>query len=109
MSDCGLIVQKEETYDARYYSGCYEFGTATGGRAIIVNAPKLLVSFAPGTADLGGPLPPAASIAALAAGPKVGAPTAVMPDAAALTALAQKYSAKPDWDGRLAMAACPGT
>ena len=31
LSDCGLVLQKWETYDHRYFNGVYEWGTATGG------------------------------------------------------------------------------
>jgi len=100
LADCGVLVQKEETYDIRYYTGSYEWGTGTGGRAILVNAPKLVVTLAPGKAELGAMAPPV-DVAAIAAGAKVGTPTAMMPDPAALAALATQSATKPagmtDW------------
>ena len=46
---CGFIVSKLETYDARYFTGVYEWATATGGRAILIRTPHLVVSFSPRT------------------------------------------------------------
>ncbi|MCY3022076.1 MAG: hypothetical protein NTW87_23940, partial [Planctomycetota bacterium] len=112
LADCGFIVRKWETYDHRYYNGCYEWATATGGRAIIIGTPSLVVTFRlPGTRSTsnmspGGTakveLPPAADIAALAAALKQngkgGKPTAVMPTPAELEQLAKRYAlAKPAW------------
>jgi hypothetical protein len=94
LADCGVLVQKEEQWDHRYYQGAYEWCTGTGPRAILVKQPQLVVTFAPGKADLGGALPPPADIAALS---KQGGPTAVMPDRAALLALDQQRSVKPAW------------
>jgi hypothetical protein len=91
-ADCGLLIQKWETYDHRYYTGCYEWSTACGGRAIVVGAPKLVVTFAPGRTDVG-QLPPPADLAAQ----KGGAPTAIMPDIGKLTAFAESRAAKPAW------------
>jgi hypothetical protein len=100
-ADNGLLIQKEETYDAKFFAGVYEFATATGPRAIVINRPSLQVTFASGKTDLGGALAKPADIAALASGPKVGAPTAVLPDEAALKRVALKLSTKPqnmpDW------------
>ena len=45
---CGFIIRKMETYDARYFtsaSGAYEWATATGGRAILIRTPRLVVTF----------------------------------------------------------------
>lgn len=97
LADCGVLIQKEEQWDHRYYQGAYEWCTGTGPRAILVKQPQLVVSFAPGKADLGGALPPPADVAALAKGPAQGAPTAVMPDRAALLALDKQRSVKPAW------------
>lgn len=104
-ADAGMLVKKWETYDARFYNGAYEWGTGTGGRAIVVDKPKLVVTFAAGKADLGGPLPPAANIEALAAKAKAdgsgGKPTAVIPTEQELEVIAKKFSQKPafleDW------------
>ena len=94
LADCGVLVQKEEQWDHRYYQGAYEWCTGTGPRAIVVKQPQLVVTFAAGKADLGGALPPPVDVAAL---PKQGGPTAVMPDRAALLALDKQRSVKPAW------------
>ncbi len=96
-ADCGVLVQKEETYDAMYYGGAYEWATATGGRAILVKTPKLVVTLAPGKAELGGNLPAAADVAALKAAGPAGAPTAVMPSADQLAKWTAQYAKKPEW------------
>jgi hypothetical protein len=98
-ADCGLIVAKQELYDARYFMGAYEFTPSVGGRAIIIQAPQLVVTLQPGAAvQLA--LPPAADIAALArqhqAQPK-GAATAVVPTAAQVAQLNERFLARPTW------------
>ena len=95
-ADCGVLLAKEEAWDHRFYTGSYEFATATGSRAIRIGRPRLELIFSPGISALDAPLPPAPSLAELAARPS-GAPTARMPDAAGLTALANARSGKPDW------------
>lgn len=95
LADCGFLLQKEETYDHRYFRGVYEWATASGGRGIILGTPKLEVTFAPGQEDLGA-MPPAASIDALAARPS-GAPTAVIPSDAEIEKLAGRMEQKPAW------------
>lgn len=92
-ADCGVLVNKWETYDHRYFTGCYEWGTACGGRAILIATPKLVVTFAAGASELGAALPPPADLASL----KGGAPTAVMPTADQLTAIAAEHATKPAW------------
>ncbi len=95
-ADCGMILRKWETYDHRYYNGCYEWATATGGRAIVIDPPKLIVTFRKAdNAPKLGQIPPAADIANL---PKSGGPTAIMPDATQLDELARKFAIRrPDW------------
>jgi len=104
VSDCGFMLRKWETYDHRYYNGAYEWGTATGGRAIIVHPPKLVVTLAPAPesamklVNLG----PAPDLAALAEGLKKdgtgGKPTAVMPTRDELKQLAARLGThRPDW------------
>ncbi|MHB9133879.1 MAG: hypothetical protein ACYDBB_22665 [Armatimonadota bacterium] len=103
LADCGLLVQKEETYDHIYYTGAYEWSTATGGRAILVKAPQLAVTLdlPAGGAKFAAPLPPTADIPALAAKAKEakdgGQPTAFVPTPEQLQAMAQKYAQKPAW------------
>lgn len=103
LADCGFLVRKWETYDHRYYNGAYEWGTATGGRAIIVDTPKLIVTLArTSERQTLGNLPAPANISALAdslrGSGKGGRPTAVMPSRSQLKQLAEKFSTrKPDW------------
>jgi len=103
LADCGFLVRKWETYDHRYYTGCYEWATATGGRAILVETPKLVVTFTKGPgAAAAVQLPPAADVAALAQSlrqdARGGKPTAVMPSPAELEQLARRYAlARPAW------------
>ena len=100
LSDQGFIVRKLETYDHRYYNGAYEWGTATGGRGIVIDEPRLVVTFKSG----GGQkvtLPAAADVAKLAVELKKnntgGKPTAVMPGEAEIKAFTEKAEARPDW------------
>ena len=106
LSDCGFIIRKWETYDHRYYTGCYEWSTGTGPRAIVIGQPKLVVTFAKAGKTIALELPMAADVAALAAelkqSGKGGRPTAVMPSAKELDALADKLRFRqrpemPDW------------
>ncbi|MHC5058416.1 MAG: hypothetical protein ACYTKD_27480 [Planctomycetota bacterium] len=64
-ADCGLLVRKWEAYDHHYFNGCYEWGTATGGRAIRIAQPKLVATFvaasASGRARMGELAPPPTS------------------------------------------------
>jgi hypothetical protein len=47
LADCGVALKKWETYDHLYYDGSpYEWGTGVGGRAIVIQPPKLVVTFA---------------------------------------------------------------
>lgn len=99
LADCGFVVAKEETYDARYFEGAYEFTTASGGRAIVVGPPQLVVSFAPGPPQKLA-LPPAADVPALAAahaGKPLGQPTAVVPTAEEVAKLDAGFNARPAW------------
>lgn len=99
LEDCGFVVQKEEVYDARFFQGAYEWAISTGPRAILVRRPQLVVTFGAGAAEKPA-LPSAADVSALAANHKaapVGKPTAVVPTAAEVKALDQKFLVKPDW------------
>ncbi|HPD17120.1 MAG TPA: hypothetical protein PLE19_19425 [Planctomycetota bacterium] len=97
LSDCGFLLRKWETYDHRYYTGCYEWATATGGRAIVIDTPRLVVQF--GVPPSGGLPSPIAKEPPRGGTPNVGGkPTAVMPTAEELDALAKRYAPrKPDW------------
>jgi hypothetical protein len=100
---CGFIVNKLETYDARYFTGVYEWATATGGRAILIRTPRLLVSFSPrkeqdsnANAGKGAPTTDATP---LAAGniPSSGGPAAILPSEEELAELSRKFATKPTW------------
>ncbi|MEI8227920.1 MAG: discoidin domain-containing protein [Planctomycetota bacterium] len=99
LADCGVAIKKWEIYDHLYYAGNpYEWGTGVGGRAIIIQPPKLVVTFA---ADTKAPrvdaLPPAADIAALANSLRKsggGKPTAVMPTPDQIKAFAERFQPK---------------
>jgi hypothetical protein len=95
----GVLLRKWEIYDLSYWFGGYEWGSATGGRGIIIHAPKLVVTLKPAS--------PAPHISGgLAVHPpatKRGEPTAVMPDADQIRALAAKHAFQrpswmPDWE-----------
>ena len=103
---CGFIVNKLEIYDARYFtsaSGAYEWATATGGRAIFVRTPRLVVSFVPrkgqGPNANVGDGAPTGSPALFGARPNSsrGHPTANLPSEKQLAELTQKFAAKPSW------------
>ena len=104
-ADRGLIVSKLEVYDASYWNGGYEWAVATGGRAILVDEPRLEVTFAGGGTAGKLDLPPAADVRALAgelAGGRGGEPTAVMPTDAEIQAFGDAFSSSrpegmPDW------------
>lgn len=101
VSDCGFVVQKQEVYDARFMLGsdAYEWTVSTGPRAILVKRPRLVVTLGAGKAEKPS-LPPAADVQAIAASrtaQPVGAPTAVIPTAADVAKLDEKFGAKPAW------------
>ena len=103
LADCGFLIRKWELYDHRYYTGCYEWATATGGRAILIGKPRLVVRL---VADPKAPrvesLPPPADIPKLAARLKGtregGRPTAVLPSAEQIQDLADHFRPhRPRW------------
>jgi len=98
LSDCGFVVQKEEVYDARFLSGsdAYEWCSSTGPRAIVVKRPQLVVTLEPGKAEPVS-LPSPANVPRLAAGTPVGTPSAVIPPAAEVATLNDRFLAKPAW------------
>ena len=94
---CGVMVRKWEIYDARYLIGGYEWATGTGHRGILIDAPKLRVTFKPGDATLG-QLDTPADVSALADGAVRGEPTAVVPDRGTFDRLAEKLAFhRPDY------------
>ena len=99
LADCGFIIAKEEVYDWRYYAGCYEFTTTTGGRAIVIRQPRLIITWKSGT-PAKTDLPPAADVAALAAqhaGKPLGAASAVVPSPEQVVQLNERFLARPAW------------
>ncbi len=93
----GVLLRKCETYDLSYWHGGYEWGTATGGRGIIIHTPKLVVTLKSAPAEAVG-----GDLAATLPSANRGRPTAVMPSADQLRALAAKHSFQrptwmPDW------------
>ena len=94
----GFVINKEEVYDARYFTGAYEWAISTGPQAILVKQPKLIVTLKAGTAEQA--MPPAVDVAAIAAkhkGKPLGTPTAVVPSAAEVQKLDEQFTAKPTW------------
>jgi hypothetical protein len=93
----GVVLRKWETYDLSYWHGGYEWGTATGGRGIIIRAPKLMVQFKAAPAAV-----IAGDLAVRLPSPKRGTPAAVMPTADSIRAFATKHAFQrpawmPDW------------
>ena len=94
----GFVINKEEVYDARYFTGAYEWAISTGPQAILVKQPKLIVTLKAGKAEQA--MPPAVDVAAIAAkhkGKPLGTPTAVVPSAAEVQKLDEQFTAKPTW------------
>jgi len=91
-ADCGLLLRKEETYDHRYYRDVYEWATATGGRAILIDLPRLEITYREGDMNLG-EIPPAADLTLL----EGGEPTALLPDAESILAKGRKFDERPEW------------
>jgi hypothetical protein len=101
LSDQGFLLKKWETYDARFNHGGYEYGGGPGGRGIRIKAPTLVVTFAPGKADLGA-LAPAADVRNIA---PAGKPTAIMPTPQELKGYMNRFAFKqpkdmPEWQWR---------
>jgi hypothetical protein len=94
----GLLVRKWETYDLGFWQGGYEWGTAIGGRGIIIRTPKLVVTLKPAS-----PAPRVAgNLAVKAPSEKRGQPTAVMPSVEQIRAFAAKHAFQrpdgmPEW------------
>jgi hypothetical protein len=101
LADCGFLVRKWEVYDADFWGGGYEWGTATGPRALLLGAPKLVLYLQDDKRAKAPKLPPAADVRALAqalAGGKGGQPTAVYPATTDIAQwIAQYRQQKPAW------------
>jgi hypothetical protein len=99
LADCGFILSKLETYDARYSLGAYEWAMSSGPRAILIKQPRLVVTLKDGPPQKLGPVAPA-DVAALAQARKAkpaGAPTAVVPTKEEVARLNEQFMAKPAW------------
>ena len=90
----GMLIRKWETYDLSFWQGGYEWGTATGGRGIIISTPKLVITLKPAgipsniTGDFKLSLPII----------QHGQPTAVLPDSGKIRAFAEKHAFRcPSW------------
>jgi hypothetical protein len=89
----GMLLRKWEVYDARYWTGGYEWGVATGQRGIHIKAPKLKITFRP-VAGASVKLPQAVDLESLAGGKS----TAIVPTETEFAELARKFSFKrPPW------------
>ena len=99
IADCGFLLSKQEVYDARFFQGAYEWAISTGPRAILIKQPRLVVTLKPGAAEKVGRVAPI-DVPALAAKHKdkpLGAPTAVVPTAAEVAKMNERFMAKPAW------------
>ncbi len=99
LSDTGFLIAKEEVYDARYHDGCYEWAVSTGPRAILIQQPRLVLTFKTGKSQ-NVKLPPAADVQAIAQKQKdtpLGAPTAEVPTREEVSKMNEKFQAKPSW------------
>lgn len=90
LADCGFILQKQEVYDARYFQGAYEWAISTGPRAILIQQPKLVVTFADGKAEK-------VELRAKREAIPGGTPTAVVPSAEEVAKLDAQFLTKPAW------------
>ena len=101
VADCGFLVRKWEVYDASFWGGGYEWGTATGPRALLLGAPKLVLYLKAGGPAKAPALPPAVDVRALAqelAGGKGGKPTAMLPTQAEIEGWIARFGhRKPEW------------
>jgi hypothetical protein len=99
LADCGFIISKQEVYDARYFQGAYEWAISTGPRAVLIKQPTLVVTLKPGKAErIAVPAPAnVPSLAAQCKGKPLGTPTAVIPSAAEVAKLNEKFMARPAW------------
>ncbi len=103
LDSCGFLVRKWESYDTRYKDGwnCYEYGTATGQRGILVKTPRLVVTFEPGPATALDPKALNFDVQAYAEELKahpVGKATAVMPTADEIRGFAARFAfERPAW------------
>jgi hypothetical protein len=102
---CGFVINKLETYDAKYHIGSYEWGTATGGRAILIKKPKLVVhlsrsgasNFASNSEYDSSTVDAAAMAKALKSTRSGGTPAATLPSEQELAELTKRFAAKPAW------------
>jgi hypothetical protein len=102
LADCGFLLKKWEVYDHRYYHEVYEWATGTGGRAILVRSPRLVVTMR--ATDRPEPLdelPRPTDVKALARRLKStktgGKPTAALPSLEQLSRWAEEAARPPEW------------
>lgn len=99
---CGFLIKKEEVYDMTQFRGGYEWGTARGGQGILIDTPKLVVTFMPSKAtaidEKNLALDFADLMARLQKNKSGGSPTAVVPSIAEFEKLKERLSlARPAW------------
>lgn len=110
IEECGLALQKWETYDIRYddWWSAYEWANPTGGHGLSFEHAKLVVTFGPGGGAPGN-LPRARDVAAMAESLKArggdGKPTAALATPDQLKAMAEEHRFRqpqwmPDWQWR---------
>lgn len=100
---CGFVVNKLETYDVRYLMRSYEWGTAIGGRALLIKTPRLVVHLS----EPEDPKLQSESISPIAKAPPIAespnaatggsSATATMPSTETVAQLTKRFLAKPDW------------
>ena len=98
----GLLVRKWETYDVKYADwSAYEWAVPSGGNGLTFKTARLELQFAAGK-EAAVKLPPARELKSLAQklvqDKNGGQPTAIIPDAAGIKAMAEKLAfRKPAW------------
>lgn len=104
LEHCGFLVRKWETYDAALWRGGYEWQTARGPQGILIEMPRLILTFAKGTPPridkAGLELDHDAYVTRLRRENRLGQPTAVLPvtNDAELRSLAARLSfRRPEW------------
>ncbi|MCG3147219.1 MAG: hypothetical protein PCFJNLEI_00657 [Verrucomicrobiae bacterium] len=101
LEENGFLVRKWELYDVKDWRNGYEWGTASGGRGILVQTPRLEVVLARGkkqTVKLPAPADLGRLAAQLKSDGRGGKPTALMPSATQIAGFVEKFKfAKPAW------------
>ncbi len=106
---CGVLVRKLEFYDVALWQGSYEWQTARGPQGILINTPKLKLTFTPAKSELKIDKDISVDIAKITEDLKAkkngGAPTAVIPNAEDFAKLSTKLGFArpkdmPEWQWR---------